>query len=239
MTDRRKDRRWPGIGRTGAAALLAAAAVAGCSSGSSDQPANVEIRGTDPGTGGVVAPGPDTAPTGAPSNGVAGTGAPNAAGIVSYDGYQTVVARDGDTVADLAGRVDLSASELAAYNGLTPSHQMLAGDELVLPPRPGGYGAVTGGTEVAAAPATSATDLPVAGGPIEQAPLEEYRGVCMVSLDHRAESSTFAVALVPKDGEPVPVREFEGSDEAETFIADMLEATGLPRIRADRTDDEA
>lgn len=77
----------------------------------------------------------------------------------------------------------------------------------------------------------------IRGPRVEQAPLEEYRGLCKVSLDHRAESSTFAVALVPKDGEPVPVREFEASDDAEAFISEMMEATGLPRIRADRGDE--
>jgi len=73
----------------------------------------------------------------------------------------------------------------------------------------------------------------VRGPRVEQAPLEEYRGICMVSLDHRAEQSTYAVALVPKEGEPVPVREFEGSDQAEAFLAEMLEATGLDRVRAE------
>ena len=38
---------------------------------------------------------------------------------------------------------------------------------------------------------------------------------------------------------PVVLREFEASDEAETFIAEMMEATGLPRIRAERDDDDA
>jgi lipoprotein NlpD len=154
----------------GAALALAAATVAGCSSGS-DRRADVEIRGTDPGAIAVATtPSAATAPATAPATAaVPGPGvgaAPDAAGIVSYDGYQTVVARDGDSVADLAGRVGLSASELAAYNGLTPGHPMLAGDELVLPPRPGGYGS---GTAVAAAPTASA--ISGATDPIEQAPL--------------------------------------------------------------------
>jgi murein DD-endopeptidase MepM/ murein hydrolase activator NlpD len=106
------------------------------------------------------------APSGVTAAAPGAAAAPDAVGIVSYDGYQTVVAREGDTVADLAGRVGLSASELAAYNGLTPGHAMLAGDELVLPQRPGGYGS---GTAVAAAPATVAVSDGT--GSIEQAPL--------------------------------------------------------------------
>ena len=171
MTLRRTGRR-PGIAPTGAAALLAAAALAGCSSGG-DRRADVEIRGTDPGAI-AAAPAPSAMPAEPVPSAVPGAaqgtlGAPDAEGIVTYDGYQTVVAGGGDTVADLAGRVGLSASELAAYNGLTPGHQMLAGDELVLPPRPGGYGSGTGGTAVAAA--APAPGVPVAAGTIEQAPL--------------------------------------------------------------------
>ena len=160
----------PNHWRAGAAVLLIAAATAACSP-RSDRAADVEIRGTDPNGGapGIAAGAPAT--MGAPAPGIGA--APDARGIVSYDGYQTVVAGEGDTVAALAERVGLSASELAAYNGLTPSHQMLAGDELVLPPRPDGYGAAStggsGGMVVAAAPSVSAPAG--AAGTIEQAPL--------------------------------------------------------------------
>ncbi len=135
--------------RMGPALLLVGAAACSQRSG---PPAEVEIRGTDPATGAPAAVA--TAPAGQSAS-------PGRGGIVSYETYQTVVANDGETVAQLADRVGLSGSELAAYNGLTPSHQMRRGDELVLPPRPGGYG--TGGTALAAAPAP-------AGG-IEQTPL--------------------------------------------------------------------
>ena len=64
----------------------------------------------------------------------------DANGIVTYDGYQTIVARNGDTVQSVAERIDLSATQLGAYNGLPAGHQLRPGDELVLPPRPGGYG---------------------------------------------------------------------------------------------------
>ncbi|GMG82715.1 hypothetical protein LNKW23_19280 [Paralimibaculum aggregatum] len=55
-------------------------------------------------------------------------------GIVQYDGYTAALARDGETVAQLAGRIGVSASALAAYNGLTPGHSLRDGDELVIPP---------------------------------------------------------------------------------------------------------
>jgi murein DD-endopeptidase MepM/ murein hydrolase activator NlpD len=67
--------------------------------------------------------------------------APDATGIVTYDGYQAAVARSGDTVASVARRIGLSASQLGAYNGLSPTHPLRPGDELVLPPRAGGTSA--------------------------------------------------------------------------------------------------
>ncbi len=62
---------------------------------------------------------------------------PDDTGIVTYDGYMAAVARSGDTVASVAQRIGISALELGAYNGLSPTHPLRPGDELVLPPRPG------------------------------------------------------------------------------------------------------
>ena len=67
--------------------------------------------------------------------------APDASGIVTYDGYQAAVARSGDTVASVARRIGMSASKLGAYNGLSPTHPLRPGDEMILPPRSGGYSA--------------------------------------------------------------------------------------------------
>ena len=61
---------------------------------------------------------------------------PDASSIVAYDGFQAAVARSGDTVASVAQRIGISAAELGAYNGLSPTHPLRPGDELVLPPRP-------------------------------------------------------------------------------------------------------
>ena len=108
--------------------------------------------------------------------------APDASGIVTYDGYQAAVARSGDTVASVAQRIGLSASELGAYNGLSPTHPLRPGDELVLPPRPSGYstGESTGAAPAVAPPApieiprgepaAAATDS--ATPPIEAVPLQ-------------------------------------------------------------------
>lgn len=116
--------------RSGEFRIAALAAVLLAAAGCIDQQARgrpeVEIKGSNP-----AAP---TAPaTTAP--------VPDANGIVNHDGYQAAVARPGDTVASLAHRIGLSASALGAYNGLSPTHPLRVGDELVLPPRPGGYSA--------------------------------------------------------------------------------------------------
>jgi murein DD-endopeptidase MepM/ murein hydrolase activator NlpD len=96
--------------------------------------------------------------------------APDASGIVTYDGYQAALARSGDTVASVARRIGLSASQLGAYNGLSPTHPLQPGDEMILPPRSGGYsagaaaavpldtGAAAGATDAGAA------DLAASGG---------------------------------------------------------------------------
>ncbi|MEM7745175.1 MAG: LysM peptidoglycan-binding domain-containing M23 family metallopeptidase [Pseudomonadota bacterium] len=109
--------------------------------------------GTDPGVGQTAA-----APTA-----TTGPASPDAQGIISYDGYQTARARDGDTVATVASRIGLSATALGAYNGLAADQSLRAGDELALPPRPGGYG--DAGAQVAASAPTGPTssDLPAAG----------------------------------------------------------------------------
>ncbi|MEM9963414.1 MAG: peptidoglycan DD-metalloendopeptidase family protein, partial [Pseudomonadota bacterium] len=144
-------------GVTGALAALAALAVGACTSGGSGQaPAPVEIAGTDPG-------GTTAAPTA-----TAGAAAGN--GIVAYNGYEAALAQDGDTVATVAERIGLSASELGAYNGLSPSHPLRGGDELVLPPRPGGYSPRT--EEIAAAPDA----LDGAGVPVDPATGEAVAG---------------------------------------------------------------
>ncbi|MEM8762147.1 MAG: LysM peptidoglycan-binding domain-containing protein, partial [Pseudomonadota bacterium] len=115
----------------GAASLMALAA---CAGNQDPSRAPVEFRGSNPGS---------TAPA-------AGT-----PGIVAYDSYEAAVAREGETVAEIGSRVGISGAELGAYNGLQPGTALRAGDELVLPPRPGGYGGIS---VAAAAPSAAAPD---------------------------------------------------------------------------------
>ncbi len=56
-------------------------------------------------------------------------------GVISYPGYQVVVARRGDTVDSVAARVGLPAGELASYNAIAPGAVLRDGEVLALPRR--------------------------------------------------------------------------------------------------------
>ncbi len=143
--------RWRRVGT----ALVVLGALVACTP---NRPASTAAGtgGTDPNVG-------STAGAAAATTQPTGPAAPDAQGIISYDGYQTARARDGDTVATVASRIGLSATALGAYNGLAADQQLRAGDELALPPRPGGYG--DAGAQAAASVPTGPTssDLPAAG----------------------------------------------------------------------------
>ncbi len=162
---------WCGLGR--GCVLILVATLAACSSKSSSSKAPVEVRGSDP-TIGAKRAGTNTL-----NNSV--VAAPDANGIITYDGYQSVISRSGDTVASIADRIGMSASELGAYNGLSSSYRPQAGDELVLPPRPGGYGdqgsqvsvvapATTPSIATTPAPQTSTIQQTPIGGGVEVNP---------------------------------------------------------------------
>ena len=88
----------------------------------------------------------------------------DAQGVISYPGYQVVVARRGDTVASVAARLGVPADQLASYNALAADDSLRQGEVLALPVRvaasdvmAGGTSATTGGIDVAAI-ATTALD---------------------------------------------------------------------------------
>ena len=69
--------------------------------------------------------------------GLAATPRPEAdnRGVISYPNYQVAIAQRGDTVADVAARVGLSAEEVALYNGLKTTDVLRAGEVIALPSR--------------------------------------------------------------------------------------------------------
>jgi murein DD-endopeptidase MepM/ murein hydrolase activator NlpD len=85
---------------------------------------------------------------------------PDARGVLSYPGYQVALARRGDNVASVAGRLGIDPVSLARANALRPEDNLREGEILTLPTRVGaaptsggGTGALVGG--------------PVTGGPID------------------------------------------------------------------------
>ena len=64
--------------------------------------------------------------------------APDQNGVISYPGYQVVVAKRGDTVAALAARIGISDTQLAGFNALKPDDTLRAGEVLALPVRVAG-----------------------------------------------------------------------------------------------------
>lgn len=141
-----------------AMALALAALVAGCGGGSDSTPRSAPTSSSG------------AAPAPAPRN--LETEAPDSRGVVVRQDYAAIIARSGDTVPAMAARVGVSASELAAYNGLPTSYLPKPGDELVLPPRDRGYGSsggFSGGQEATldslAAPLSEAA--PAAPAPAE------------------------------------------------------------------------
>ncbi|ARC88213.1 peptidoglycan DD-metalloendopeptidase family protein [Rhodovulum sp. MB263] len=80
---------------------------------------------------------------------------PDQRGVISYPNYQVAVARSGDRLTDVAARVGLPVSELAAYNGMNEDVRLNNGEIIALPRRvaePGGA--------IAAAPPGNGTITP-------------------------------------------------------------------------------
>lgn len=60
---------------------------------------------------------------------------PDARGIISYPGYQVAVAKRGDTLNSLAGRIGADPAALARYNGIQPTDPLRKGEVIALPAR--------------------------------------------------------------------------------------------------------
>lgn len=60
---------------------------------------------------------------------------PDNRGVISYPSYQVAIAMPGDTVGDVAERLGLSASEVAAFNGLPEGVPLRTGEIVALPSR--------------------------------------------------------------------------------------------------------
>lgn len=93
---------------------------------------------------------------------------PDARGVITYPTYQVVVARKGDTVAAIAGRLGIDAGELARFNGIAPDVSLRSGEILALPRK---LPAATGGTVDIESLAGQAIDASPDTTPVETTPL--------------------------------------------------------------------
>ena len=109
-------------------------------------------------------------------------------GVITYESYQVIVANEGDSVASMARRVGLSASQLAATNGLPESYSPRTGEVFVLPQNVGGSlvsspsGWSADIAETAIENATPSNQTPEVGSPTEP-------------LRHRVESGETAFEI--------------------------------------------
>ncbi len=63
---------------------------------------------------------------------------PDARGVITYNTYQVMVARSGDTIETMAERVGLSPAKLANHNGLPAGYRPRPGEVIALPQNVGG-----------------------------------------------------------------------------------------------------
>ncbi len=157
--------------------VLAALLLSACSSGNIDW----DLRNNASTTSGAAEQATAARPT------------PDQNGVISYPGYQVIVARKGDTVSTLALRVGLSGGELAQFNALKPTDTLRAGEILALPTRVAATGA---------GPATGA----IIGSPSNGV---DVTSIATTALDRVTNTAAPPAAQTPfstQTSGPVPVR---------------------------------
>ncbi|WP_319824179.1 peptidoglycan DD-metalloendopeptidase family protein [Thalassovita sp.] len=95
---------------------------------------------------------------------------PDNRGVISYPGYQVVVARGGDTVAEVARRIGMDSQELARYNGVQTGDILRKDEVLALPRRVAEPSPATGASGTGPIQPPSGVDIEsIAGGAIDRA----------------------------------------------------------------------
>ena len=83
---------------------------------------------------------------------------PDARGVISYPSHQVAVARQGDSVTDVANRVGVAPEELARFNALSTDTNLRGGEVLALP---GGTGTGTGTAMAGTTPGARDSDIQI------------------------------------------------------------------------------
>ena len=116
---------------------------------------------------------------------------PDARGVITYETYQVMVARSGDSVATMAQRIGIAPEELARHNGLNINYTPRVGEVLALPRNVGGsvVGSPSGWT-----PDLAITAINSAGGGSIQV-TEPSLGRPDEPLRHRVEAGDSAYSI--------------------------------------------
>ena len=178
-----------GLGLVGTG-LLAALLLSGCGGGNG---VDWDLRNNGSNTSGAVEQATSARPT------------PDQNGVISYPGYQVIVARQGDTVTTLAARVAVSPDQLAKFNALSAGDTLRAGEVLALPVR---VAAADAGTDPGPAPATPQSGTTTPGG-------LDISAIATTALDRVDATGHPTTGTAPANGKlpfstqtsgPVPVR---------------------------------
>ena len=126
---------------------------------------------------------------------------PDQRGVISYPGYQVVIARQGDTVATVAARLGLNAAELARYNAIDANTVLNPGAVVALPRRvaggapAAGTAAGTGAGTAAIVSSTGQVSDPFAGQGMKQPNVPAETGAAAAT---GVKSSTLPASSQPK-----------------------------------------
>lgn len=115
---------------------------------------------------------------------------PDARGVITYQTYQVMVARPGDTLSVMAARVGLSGEDLARHNGLSLSYTPRAGENIALPRNVGG--------SITTGPAGWTPDLAIAAVNTSTGAItvtEPSLGIPGEPLRHRVEAGDTAYSI--------------------------------------------
>ncbi len=110
---------------------------------------------------------------------------PDDRGVISYPGYQVVLARRGDTPRSVAARIGMGADELARHNAILPDDLLRDGEVLALPRRIAGGAAPLG--------VSGGGSGQIASGTIAPAPVD-VSTIATTALDRVGSGTTTAPA---------------------------------------------
>ncbi|MCT4577433.1 LysM peptidoglycan-binding domain-containing protein [Donghicola sp.] len=96
--------------------------------------------------------------------------APDARGVISYPSYQVALARNGETVQQVADRLGISAQELASYNGLKTGDRLQRNELLALPTKIDNSISAPSGIQTTSLGAPSVDITTMAGNAIDNSP---------------------------------------------------------------------